>query len=60
MKTYDEDHYIGLDQDTLKKPSKHEDERRLQDIFKMSSLTRMFVGESYGEFEEKFEKAAHF
>ena len=38
------DEYIRLNQDVLKTYSEDEDEIRLQDIFKTSSLRRMFAG----------------
>ena len=44
MKMYDQDEYIGLDQNVLKTSSEDEDERRLQDVFKTSSSRRNFAG----------------
>ena len=56
LKTYEQDEYIGLDQDVfrrrmskmnifvLKTSSEEEDERRLQDFFKTPSSRWMFVG----------------
>ena len=41
---YDQDEYIGLDQNVLKTSSEDEDERRLQDVFKTSSSRRNFAG----------------
>ena len=56
LKTYDQNEYIGLDQDVfwrrisianmfvLKTSSEDEDKRRFQDVFKTSSSRRMFAG----------------
>ena len=56
LKTYEQDEYIGLDQDVfrrrmskmnifvLKTSSEEEDERRLQDFFKTPSSRWMFAG----------------
>ena len=44
MKMYDQDEYIGLDQNVLKTFSEDEDERRLQDVF----IKTNFCWKSFG------------
>ena len=44
LKTYDQYKCIGLDQKVLKTSSADEDERHLQDVFKMHLSRQMFAG----------------
>ena len=44
LKTYDQCKCIGLDQEVLKTSSADEDERHLQDVFKMHLSRQMFAG----------------